>query len=256
MKVIQSQAKPSSRISNKTKEPGQIHCLITGFDAFGGSNDNPSQTIVESLPKSIKLRKSKVTLDLHSLVLPSCGDNSWRILRRALDAVPVTQPVCIVLTGVAAHRGSISIERFALNIRDYRIKDNCGEEWHGDRIAENGPEAFRTDVDVEFLTQRLRKKGLPTDISNHCGTFVCNEIYYRALLACQQAGRKHKSVFVHIPSPTLFGTKLREQGNEAFEGRTRGRTNQIAILRNAVLDIASVLAEELLAEQTENYIKA
>jgi pyroglutamyl-peptidase len=256
MKVIQSQAKPSSRISNKTKEPGQIHCLITGFDAFGGSDNNPSQEIVETLPKSIKLRKSKVTLDLHALVLPSCGDNSWRLLRRALEAVPIQQPLCVVLTGVAAHRSSISIERFALNIRDYRIKDNCGEEWHGEPIAENAPEAFRTDVDVDFLTQRMRKKGLPTEISNHCGTFVCNEIYYRLLLACQQTGRKHKSVFVHVPSPTLFGIRLREQGDERFENRTRGRNNQLAILRNAVLDITSVLAEEMLAEQTENYLKA
>jgi len=256
MKVIQSQAKPSSRIPNKTKEPGQIHCLITGFDAFGGSDSNPSQVIVEGLPKSIKLRKSKVTLDLHSLVLPSCGDNSWRILRRALDAVPVQHPLCVVLTGVAAHRASITIERFALNIRDYRIKDNCGEQWHGDRISDNAPEAFRTDVDVDFLTERLRKKGLPTEISNHCGTFVCNEIYYRLLLACQQADRKHKSVFVHVPSPTLFGAKLREIGNEKFEGRTKGRDNQIEILRNAVLDIASVLAEEMLVEHTESYLKA
>jgi pyroglutamyl-peptidase len=234
---MHSQAKPSGSTKLQLVLTKPYHCLVTGFDAFGDALINPSEILVESLPEELKLPKRKEKLALHTMVLPTCGEDAWVVLEAALREVPADEKLVLVITGWAAKRRYISLERFALNIRDYRIKDNGGYEWNGEQIDKDGPEALRTTVAIEAIAKTMNRKGYPTEISNHAGTFVCNETYYRALSICQKLRRDASVLFVHIPSPSIFAKTIRDKEIKRMLPKVKGKSNQEHVLRDAVLSL-------------------
>lgn len=177
--------------------------LITGFDAFEKFKANPSQLLVESLPEKITGRGSGVSLEIETLVIPTCCNSAWSRLQRRLNSAQEPYSM-LIMTGLANKRTNLSLERFALNIRDYRIKDNGGHVYDDVPIDKRGPDALRTDSPLIELKAALARKGFPSDISNHAGTFLCNEVYYRALRYQQQHKGLNDVLFIHIPQPGAY----------------------------------------------------
>jgi pyroglutamyl-peptidase len=250
MTIRRSQVKPSGKRSNEKHLAGRrkLYCLITGFDPFAGGSFNPSQAIVESLPEHIRLRKSNLIVKLHGLVLPSCGDAAWKRLKKSIDRSPKGTRCVAILTGVAAKRSLITLERFALNVKDYRVKDNNGHHFAGDPISAAGPQAWRSPIAIDDLVKRLRKRGLPADASNHCGTFVCNEIYYHTFNLQRLKKKPEAFLFVHLPMPAGYGKSLRKLGNGRSKQLSRGRANQLLALQEAIIEIAHALCEQVVAD--------
>jgi pyroglutamyl-peptidase len=249
MKVLESQAKPSARAESRTLERlTRCHCILTGFDRFGKAKFNPSQAIVETLPDELRLKKFKVSVPLHSLVLPTCGENAWHSLHKLILEMPPNAVLALILTGVSP-RTVISLERFALNIRDYRIKDNFGHAFNGEKIDPEGPDAIRTAVAIEDFLKHLRRKSLPVEVSNYTGSFVCNEVYYQAMNFGRKTASEHQALFIHLPMPAKLGKALRERGPARLNGKAYGRANQLAVMRDAVLDVAALLCEELVSAE-------
>jgi pyroglutamyl-peptidase len=220
--------------------------LITGFDAFGDHQFNPSQAVVEALPDELSLRKFKVKVPLHPIVLPSSGENAWHALHRAILESPPNAILAILLAGLADRRSYITLERFALNIKDYPILDNDGHRRRGERIDEYGPEAMRTSVDLEAIVRRQRRRGLPAEISNYAGSFVCNETYYRTLLLGSRNPSEHRILFVHLPPLSKIGKALKESKQSRLSALAHGRANQLQATRESIIDIAAELCEQLV----------
>ncbi len=247
MKVLESQEKPSAFIENRAQERlSRCHCIIAGFDTFGEEKFNPSQAIAEELPEQLTLKDFKMKIPLHSVVLPTCGEKAWHILHKLILEMPPTAVLALLLTGLASHRSLITLERFALNIRDYPIADNFGHIWRGAKIDEAGPESIRTAVNIEAITKRLQRRGIPAEISNYAGSFVCNELYYHALNLGKQTDSEHRALFVHLPTPTKIGQALRESNKASLRKRSIGRRNQLSIMRDTVLDIAALMCAGLV----------
>jgi pyroglutamyl-peptidase len=247
MKVLESQEKPSAFIKNRAEERlSRCHCIIAGFDTFGEQKFNPSQAIAEELPDQLGLKDFKVKIPLHTIVLPTCGEKAWHALHKLILEMPPDAVLAILLTGLASSRSVITLERFALNIRDYPIPDNSGHTWRGARIDEEGPEAIRTAVDIEDIVKRLRSKGIPAEISNYAGSFVCNDVYYNALHLGKKTAADHQALFLHLPTPAKMGQALRESKKARLRNRSAGRQNQLAIMRDTVLDVAAFMCEELV----------
>jgi pyroglutamyl-peptidase len=211
----------------------QKTCLITGFDSFGGSRFNPSELLIDLLPHEITLRSGKVSVS--GTVLPTCCSGAWTKLRRILAT---RKPDVLLLTGLAQKRRNLSIERFALNIRDYRIPDNEGHIWEGQPIQRTGPAALQTDVPLDRLKAVMSRSGIPTEISNHAGSFVCNEMYYRALLHQQKHNNKMVVLFVHMPLPGWFGKTLLEHSPKALSRKQQTRDGQMAVILQGIVKIA------------------
>lgn len=239
--------KPSSRINGSTNgKRHTLHCLITGFDAFADEPFNPTQAIVESLPERLNFQGDEVQIIVEGLVLPTCGELAWARLKQSLEGLPKQCKSVVVLTGLATFRSTIGIERFALNIRDYRIKDNAGHLLMDEKIDPSGADALRTTVKLEELVKRLRRTGQIVDVSNHCGTFVCNEIYYQTL-SFQKARRvPHALVFVHLPPPARYASRLREKGTQQALKRAKGRANQLMAMKEALLEVGRHLSRQLI----------
>ena len=187
-----------------------LNCLLTGFDAFGEHRANPTQSLVEAFPDILKTRPvagygASREVHISKLVLPTAGKRGWTKLKRALDELAATPgPALVIMNGLAARREALSLERFAMNLKDYRIADNDGHKPEDSPIDKKAPDLLRTELDLPIIKAALSRAGFPCEISNHAGTFICNELYFRAL-HFRDAHKAIKTVlFVHWPEPADF----------------------------------------------------
>ena len=176
--------------------------IVTGFNPFGSHAVNPSQEAVIDLPDFVKIDDDK-DVALVKLPLPTCCLEAFETLNAKMSECG-GEPFAIVLAGLADSRSKISLERFALNVRYFPIPDNNGHEWDQDSIFPQGPDALRTRVKLRDLAQRLENCGFSVETSNHAGTYVCNETYYRALFCWQNSPNCRGIIFVHLPPYSAY----------------------------------------------------
>ena len=163
--------------------------LITGFDAFGGSENNPSWMAVSSLPDTVG------EFTLRKCLLPTVFGKA---AQEVLAAAEEFRPHVILCVGVAAGRDAVTPERIAVNIRDARIPDNAGNQPAGEYVAQDGPAAYFATVPVTAMAQAIRDAGIPATVSNSAGAFVCNDTLY--LLLHHFAGTPTRVGFIHVPA--------------------------------------------------------
>jgi pyroglutamyl-peptidase len=168
------------------------HVLLTGFDPFDGESVNPSWEAARGLA-GWRCGEHVVTTRRLPCVFAEVHD--------ALDdALGALRPDIVIAVGQAGGRADVSLERVAINIEDARIPDNDGAQPVDRPVVADGPPAYFTTLPVKAILQRLRGAGVPAQVSNTAGTFVCNHAFYvlRHLVAT-----RHRSVrragFVHIP---------------------------------------------------------
>ena len=183
--------------------------IISGFNSFGQHEHNPTQDLVEGLPDAIDTDGNRITLD--RVLLDSCCDHAWEALRQMVQT-GAPKPSFVILTGLAENRSCISLERFALNIQDYRIPDNSGHQWQDRRLDDSGPEALRTQISLIKLRDELQSKGAVCEVSNHAGTFLCNEVFYRTLRWMELRKLPQHAIFVHFPPPLAYMAQLSARG--------------------------------------------
>lgn len=164
--------------------------LVTAFEPFAGRRRNPALDVLLELPPALGGHS------LHKFKLPVDGN---AVGRRIAELIRRVKPDLIVSLGLAAGEAGIRVERFALNIKDYGIKDNAGRRPEGKKIKEGGPAAYSVSSDPVKLVAAIRKAGVPAYVSNHAGAYVCNTLMYEALHA---AGPGVKYAFIHLPLTT------------------------------------------------------
>lgn len=171
--------------------------LLTGFDAFGDGQANPSEQVALSLDGT-RVGSSTV----RGLVLPTCFDRAARTLMdraqswRKQGSLPL-----IVCMGLAADRPHISLERVAINCMDAAIADNAGFKPGNQPIVRGAPAAYFSGLDVSALSAALAQCGITAQVSNSAGTFVCNEVFYRLTRRLsRRTWSGTQGGFVHLPS--------------------------------------------------------
>ena len=164
--------------------------LLTGFEAFGLHEVNPSQQVVEVLAG-----EEFAGIALDTAVLPveyAACDEALRAL------IAHHQPEIALCLGVA-NRDYLSLERVALNLDDAGTPDNAGEVRLGMPIREDGPAAYITDLQLFELREVVVGLGLPVQITNHAGAYLCNHAYYTAAHAFACQGKAVRCLFIHVP---------------------------------------------------------
>jgi pyroglutamyl-peptidase len=164
--------------------------LLTGFDPFGGESINPSWEAVRMLDGR--------RIGGHLVVarqLPTEFAGSLRALKAAMREV---SPVILLGLGQAGGRTQLSIERVAINLQDARIADNAGAQPVDEPVIASGPAAYFSTLPIKAMLAALHAKGLPAEISQTAGTYVCNHIAY-AMLHLASRKRGVRAGFIHIP---------------------------------------------------------
>lgn len=164
--------------------------LITGFDPFGGESKNPSWEAVRTLPDTI------AGAEIIKLEIPTVFGRSAEVLR---TAVIEHDPDVIISVGQAGGRLSVNPERIAINVDDGRIPDNDGYQPIDTPIHEDGPDAYFTSLPIKAMVTAMRKAGIPSQVSNTAGTYVCNHIMYQILYLIAHEFPGKSGGFVHVP---------------------------------------------------------
>lgn len=164
--------------------------LVTGFAPFGGETCNPSQDAVQALEGEVIEGRRVVTR-----CLPVEFGASLDALRAAIAEL---RPQLVLCVGQAGGRAQISLERVAINVDDARIADNAGAQPVDAAIAGDGPAAYFTDLPIKAMLSALRAAGIPAEVSQTAGTFVCNHVFYGLMHALRNVPDV-RGGFIHIP---------------------------------------------------------
>lgn len=164
--------------------------LVTGFDPFGGEKVNPALEVIKLLPKEINGNKIEV------IEIPTVYKKSIEKIEKAIKNF---NPDFILSIGQAGGRTDISIERVAINIDDFRIKDNEGNQPIDEKIFSDGENAYFSTLPVKAIKKKILEKKIPVSISNTAGTFVCNHVFYGVRYLLEKKYPEKKSGFIHIP---------------------------------------------------------
>ena len=163
--------------------------IVTGFDPFGGETINPSIECVKALPEI-------EGVELIRLELPTVFKESAKRLNEVINDV---KPDAVLSVGQAGGRAGITMERIAINVDDARIPDNICQQPIDEAIQLDGEAAYFTTLPIKRIVKAIREAGIPVEVSNSAGTFVCNHIMYQALFAATKADKPFKAGFMHIP---------------------------------------------------------
>ncbi|MDB5045287.1 MAG: pyrrolidone-carboxylate peptidase [Deinococcus sp.] len=168
--------------------------LLTGFEPFHTHPSNPSAAAAEALNGLIL----PGGLRIHSALLPV---EPHAARARLLPLLSELRPDAVLLTGLAAGRPHVTLERVALNVMDFQIPDNAGNTYRDQPAEVAGPPALLGTLPMRAILEAWRTAGIPGDISNTAGLYVCNFVMYHALYTLFTQGRAHVSTgFLHLPA--------------------------------------------------------
>lgn len=160
--------------------------LVTGFEAFGEHDVNPSERVVRAL---------RAGPELVTEVLPVSYRRAEARLGELIEGV---DPRAVLLLGL--HGGqAIRLERIALNLDDAKTPDRDGEVRIGEPISAFGPAGYASTLPLDAFAAVLRRFSLPFEWSRDAGGFLCNHAFY---VACDRVALRFGEVpcgFVHLP---------------------------------------------------------
>ena len=164
--------------------------LVTGFDPFGGEPINPAIESVKRLPDNIE------GAEIIKLEIPTVRKKSLEKIEKAINE---HNPDVILSIGQAGGRFDISIERIGINLDDFRIPDNEGNQIIDEPIFPDGENSYFVKLPVKAMVQNVQKNNIPASVSYTAGTFVCNHVLYGVLYLIEKKYKGKKSGFIHIP---------------------------------------------------------
>ncbi len=164
--------------------------LVTGFDPFGGESINPALEVIKRLPKEI-LGAEIITLEIPTV--------AYKSLDCIETAIQMHNPDVILSIGQAGGRAQITVERVGININDFSIPDNEGNQMVDEPMFEAAPAAYFTTVPIKAMVARIKEAGLLAAVSNTAGTFVCNHVTFGTRHLIEEKYPNRKSGFIHIP---------------------------------------------------------
>ena len=172
--------------------------LVTGFEPFGRDRINLSAEIVRALEAEFA-HTEREGVQIAARVLRVSRKHLFEDFERALEAL---RPDALVGLGLADGRSIVSVETRARNFEEYPIPDNDGVQPVGKLIAADGPDALPATFPTGALVAAIRDAGVPASESADAGAYLCNRLYYGALLRARKApaGEGFRAVFLHLPS--------------------------------------------------------
>lgn len=120
-------------------------------------------------------------------------------LQAALRAIEKIGPDAVVCVGQAGGRCAVTVERVAVNVDDFSIPDNEGQQPRNLPIVEGGPDADLSTLPIHEMVEAMRGAGVPAAVSNSAGTYVCNHVMYGVAHYLAQHRPTAISGFIHIP---------------------------------------------------------
>ncbi len=163
--------------------------VLTGFGAFPGVPDNPTQRLVEHFRQQPALLPQDTALHLL--------DVDYRSVGAQLDALLHEPPRALILTGYSNLATAITLETRAHGICAPDKPDATG---HIPPSSAEQPPTLHTRIELDALRCVLEAEDLPAAISHDAGQYLCNFSYRHALQRVEELEHDTKVLFVHLPA--------------------------------------------------------
>lgn len=135
-------------------------------------------------------------------------DSGGRVVTRRypVDLAEMTHQLSEDLQGnyeFAIHLGqspgatALQLESTALNVTS-----------SGSLLTESGPAAYRSDLPLDDWSRRLQVEGIPTVLSHHAGSQLCNATYFLSQHLTATRGLGTRSCFIHLPLAPQQSAKM------------------------------------------------
>lgn len=219
-----------------TPQSAEQRILITGFEPFGKSDANPSALLAQQF--DCKRVEGALVV---GITLPV---SHRRAAHQFSGAVERYAPTIVMSLGLAGGRSKLAIERVGINVLDYPMPDNDGEQPTEGRIVPDGPDAYLSTLPIKAIAAAWVEDGTPGYLSNTAGTFLCNEILYTSLHLATRHG--YRAGFIHVPClPEQAATGDPAAASMSLDVMARGITRAIeSVIRHptrvAVLATGSI----------------
>lgn len=181
-------------LMKQTARPNTVPTvLLTGFDAFGGDAINPSWLVAQALDGQ--------TIEGHKVLAAQLPTEFAASSQQLAALLRLHKPALVVCLGLAGGRASLSLERIAINVQDARIADNAGVQPIDVPIIKSGAAAYFSTLPIKAMLQALTTAGIPAEVSQTAGTFVCNHVFYVLMhdLKKHRGAARARGGFVHVP---------------------------------------------------------
>jgi pyroglutamyl-peptidase len=165
--------------------------LVTGFEPFGGETVNASWEAARRLDGW--RCGDHVAL---ALMLPCVYDVSVDAFVEAFERL---KPHAALMTGQAARRGLVCVERYARNVGNATTPDNRGRV-RAVAGLDHGSERLEATAPVGEIVRAVRNADVPARSSTSAGDYVCNHLYYGALAFVRRVSPGTPAVFLHLPA--------------------------------------------------------
>jgi pyroglutamyl-peptidase len=165
--------------------------LLTAFEPFAGENINPSFEVAKAIEQM-----AFANAEVQTLRLPV---DRFQAIELALERIRECRPDLVMLLGEGSRRFRINPERIAINVDDFRIPDNTGNQPKGEAIVQDGPAAYFSTLSIYAIVERLIAAKIPAAISNTAGTYLCNRLFYSVMHFIALEKLPIQSGFIHLP---------------------------------------------------------
>jgi pyroglutamyl-peptidase len=166
--------------------------LVTGFGPFPGAPENPTAALVHAITAASPSRFGASALK--GVVLPTDYRRSWAKLRPILGQFA---PDVVVHFGLDRRANAIAVERSAAKRVDPGRLDISGYAPRSGMARRAGPEHIRSSLPIQEIAAALVGAGIPAEIPDDAGSYVCNATLYRSL--CWDPAATRRIGFIHVP---------------------------------------------------------
>jgi len=165
--------------------------LLTGFEPFGKAKVNPTEKIVQEIHDHLPDASNEY---ITTQVLPVTSEAS-----RIVNSILPQKFDYVVHLGLNMNIDDFALEMIGINIDDYRIPDNQGDQVMDRPIDPDGENAYFVSLPVREFEKALQKHDIPYHTSYSAGTYLCNHLLYTTLNFIAKQNLKTKAGFIHVP---------------------------------------------------------
>ena len=160
--------------------------LLTAFAPFAHWEENSSWLALQSLTQDMP-DETQLTTRRYPVEYAAARQQLERDLENEFDFS--------IHLGQSAQASHVEIEAIAINVAEF-IAD--GHRRHK-TLCPDGPTAYQTRLAVAQLSDIVNEQSIPSRVSHHAGTYLCNATFYWAQYLAEQMGREMQSLFIHLP---------------------------------------------------------
>jgi len=165
--------------------------LLSAFEPFGGESINPSLEVARVI-KGMHFAHAQIDV----IELPVARFQAIDIV---LNHMRTIKPDIVLMLGEAGKRSQVTPERVAINLDDFRIPDNTGDQPRGKAIVEDGPVGYFSTLPITAIAAQLKEAHIPAKISNSAGLHLCNRLFYSVMHHITVDNLPIRAGFMHLP---------------------------------------------------------